>query len=175
MRRWLKYAATWIGKLEDNREIQSKSGGSTNGCNEKICKFFKKRSYQKWHKQIRDDNRNQLLSRKPLTWYEHVQRKLEGRPPKHVLECQPTGRSRRRRPRLEWQRVIHKLMNDERNLTLEDCENRQRWKLSVGQRRKTYIYSICTYIGTPVLIANEPNIPGLLYNSITNCITPILT
>lgn len=77
------------------------------------------------------------IDNKQLTWYGHVQRMPETRLPKQVLEWQPTGRRRRGRPRLEWQKAIQKSMSD-RNLIPEDCEDRRGWRIGVGQRRKTF-------------------------------------
>lgn len=74
---------------------------------------------------------------KQLTWYGHVQRMPASRLPKQILEWQPMGRRKRGRPKIEWQKTIHKAMS-EKNLTADDWEDRRRWRLGVGQRRKTF-------------------------------------
>lgn len=59
-----------------------------------------------------------------LKWYGHMQRMYEARLPKQVLEWQLVEKRKKGRPRLEWQRGVHKVMS-ERNLTPEDCGDRK--------------------------------------------------
>lgn len=79
----------------------------------------------------------QDIEKKQLIWYGHVERMNNTRWPKKIINWQPRGRRKQGRPKLEWQKSVHKAMS-ERNLSTEDCTNRTGWKLGIGQRRKTF-------------------------------------
>jgi hypothetical protein len=77
------------------------------------------------------------IEQNQLTWYGHVQRMAEGRLPKIALKWMPKQKRARRRPKKNWIEGIKKAMN-ERNLKEGQWEERKRWSLGVGQRRKTF-------------------------------------
>jgi len=72
-----------------------------------------------------------------LTWYGHVQRMAEERLPKIALKWMAKQKRARRRPKKNWMEGIKKAMK-ERNLNEGQWEDRKRWSLGVGQRRKTF-------------------------------------
>jgi len=72
-----------------------------------------------------------------LTWYGHVQRTAEGRLPEIALKWMPKQKRARGRPKKNWVEGIKKAMN-ERNLNEGQWEDRKKWSLGVGQRRKTF-------------------------------------
>jgi hypothetical protein len=47
-----------------------------------------------------------------LQWYGHVQRMVEGRLPKEVLEWRPSGRRKRSRRKLTWAEGIRGMMGE---------------------------------------------------------------
>ena len=80
---------------------------------------------------IKETEQNQL------TWYGHVQRMAEERLPKIALKWMPKQMRVRGRPKKKWMEGINKGMN-ERYLNEGQWEDRKRWSLGVGQRRKTF-------------------------------------
>ena len=76
------------------------------------------------------------IAQNHLTWYGHVQRMAEGRLPKIALKWMPKQKRARGRPKKNWMEGIKKAMN-KRNLNEGQWEDRKRWSLGVGQRRKT--------------------------------------
>ena len=72
-----------------------------------------------------------------LTWYGHVQRLAEGRLPKIALKWMPKQKRARGRPKKNWVEGIKNAMK-ERSLNEGQWEERKRWSLGVGQRRKTF-------------------------------------
>ncbi|XP_030753312.1 uncharacterized protein LOC115880267 [Sitophilus oryzae] len=60
---------------------------------------------------------------KQLIWYGHIERMNNTRWSKKIINWQPNGRRKQRRPKLEWQKSVHKAKS-ERNLSTEDCTNR---------------------------------------------------
>jgi hypothetical protein len=72
-----------------------------------------------------------------LTWYGHVQRMAEGKLPKIALKWMSKQKTARGRSKKNWMKVIRKAIN-ERNLNDAQWEDRKRWSLGVGQRRKTF-------------------------------------
>jgi hypothetical protein len=77
------------------------------------------------------------IEKNQLTWHGHVQRMAGGRLPKMALKWMPKQKRARRRPKKNWMEGIKKAMN-ERNLNEGQWEDRKRWSLGVGQRRKTF-------------------------------------
>jgi hypothetical protein len=61
----------------------------------------------------------------------------EGRLPKIALKWMPKHKTARGRPTKNWMEEIKKAMC-ERNLNVGQWEDRKRWSLGVGQRRKTF-------------------------------------
>ena len=55
------------------------------------------------------------IEQKQLTWYDHVQRMVEGRLPRIALKWMPKQKRARGRPKKNWMEGIRKAMN-ERNL-----------------------------------------------------------
>ena len=92
-----------------------------------------------------------LLMNKRYTWYGHVQRMAEGRLPKIALKWMPKLNTAGGRLKKNWMEGIKKDMN-ERNLNEGQWEDRKRWSLGGGQRRKSFetdIYiNIYIYIHT---------------------------
>ena len=80
---------------------------------------------------IKETEQNQL------TWYDHVQRMVEGRLPRIALKWMPKQKRARGRPKKNWMKGIIKAMN-ERNLNEGQWEDRKQWSLGVGQRRKPF-------------------------------------
>jgi hypothetical protein len=80
---------------------------------------------------IREIEQNQL------TWYGHVQRMVEGRLPKRALKWMPKQKRARGRPKKNWMEGLKKAMN-ERNLSEGPWDERKKWSLGVGKRRKTF-------------------------------------
>ncbi|XP_056648205.1 uncharacterized protein LOC130452786 [Diorhabda sublineata] len=72
-----------------------------------------------------------------LRWYGHVQRMPEDRIPKQILNWAPQGRRKRGRPRLSWREGIEKDIR-ERELEEDLWEDREKWKLGIGRRRRTF-------------------------------------
>ncbi|XP_057670224.1 uncharacterized protein LOC130902259 [Diorhabda carinulata] len=72
-----------------------------------------------------------------LRWYGHVQRMPEDRIPKQILNWAPQGRRKRGRPRLSWREGIEKDIR-ERGLEEDLWEDREKWKLGIGRRRRTF-------------------------------------
>jgi len=77
------------------------------------------------------------IEQNQLTWYGHVQRMAEERLPKIALKWMPKQKRARGTPKKNWMEGIKKAMN-ERNLNEGQWEDRKRWSLGVGQRRKTF-------------------------------------
>jgi hypothetical protein len=67
----------------------------------------------------------------------HVQIMAEGRLPKRALKWMPKQKRERGRPKENWMDGIKQVM-DERNLSEGQWEDRKKWRLGVGQRRKTF-------------------------------------
>jgi hypothetical protein len=61
----------------------------------------------------------------------------ESKLPKTALKWMPKHRRARGRRKKNWMEGIKKAMND-RNLNEGQWEDRKRWSLGVGQRRKTF-------------------------------------
>jgi len=55
------------------------------------------------------------IEQNQVTWYDHVQRMVEGRLPKIALKWMPKQKRARERPKKNWMEGIRKAMN-ERNL-----------------------------------------------------------
>jgi hypothetical protein len=72
-----------------------------------------------------------------LTWYGHVERMAERRLPKIASKWMPKQKKARGRLKKNWMEGIRKAMN-ERNLNESQWEERKRWSLGVGQRRKKF-------------------------------------
>jgi len=66
-----------------------------------------------------------------------LQRMAEERLPKIALKWMAKQKRARGRPEKYWMEGIKKAMN-ERNLNEGQCEDRKRWSIGVGQRRKTF-------------------------------------
>jgi hypothetical protein len=77
------------------------------------------------------------IEQNQLTWYGHVQRLAEGRLPKKALKWMPKQKRARGRQKKNWVEGIKKAMH-ERNLNEGQWEDRKKWSLGVGQRRKTF-------------------------------------
>jgi hypothetical protein len=77
------------------------------------------------------------IGQNQLTWYVHFQRMVEGRLPRRALKWMPKQKRARGRPKKNWMEGIKKAMN-ERNLSEGQWEDRKKWSLGVGQRRKTF-------------------------------------
>jgi hypothetical protein len=77
------------------------------------------------------------IEQNQLTWYGHVQRMAEGRLPKRALKWLPKQERARGTPKKSWMGGIKKAMN-ERNLSKGQWEDRKKWSLGGGQRRKTF-------------------------------------
>jgi len=61
----------------------------------------------------------------------------EGRLPKRALKWMLKQKTARGTPKKNWMEGIRKVMN-ERNLNKGQWEDRKKWSLGVGQRRKTF-------------------------------------
>jgi hypothetical protein len=79
----------------------------------------------------------QEIEQNQFTWYDRVQRMVEGRLPKIALKWMPKQKRARGRQKKKWMEGIRKAMK-ERNLNEGQWEDRKQWSLGVGQRRKTF-------------------------------------
>jgi hypothetical protein len=77
------------------------------------------------------------IEQNQLTWYGHVQRIAEGTLPKIALKWMPKQERAQGKPKTNRMEGIRKDMN-ERYLNEGQWEDRKRWSLGVGQRRKTF-------------------------------------
>jgi hypothetical protein len=77
------------------------------------------------------------IEQNQLTWYGHVQIMTEGRLPKKALKWIPKRKRARGSPKKNLMEGIRKAIN-ERNLNEGQWEDKKRWSLCVGQRRKTF-------------------------------------
>jgi hypothetical protein len=77
------------------------------------------------------------IEQNQLAWFGHVQRMAEGRLPKISSKWMPKQKRARGRPKKSWVEGIRKAMNGT-NLNEGQWEDRKRWSLGVGQRRKTF-------------------------------------
>jgi hypothetical protein len=71
------------------------------------------------------------IKTKQLQWYGHVQRMVEGRLPKEVMEWRPSGRRKRGRPKLTWAEGIRGMMG-EKGLQEEDWTDRNNWRRKIA-------------------------------------------
>lgn len=78
-----------------------------------------------------------VIEQKQLIWYGHVQRMQDCRLPKQAMNWIPNYKKKRGRPRATWNDGIRKAMSD-RNLDIQQWEDRTQWRLGVGQRRRTF-------------------------------------
>jgi hypothetical protein len=77
------------------------------------------------------------IEQNQLTWYGQVQGMAEGRLPKIALKWMQKQKRTRGRPKKDWMEGIKKAMNG-RNMKVCQWEDRNRWSLGVGQRRKSF-------------------------------------
>lgn len=78
------------------------------------------------------------IERKQLIWYEHVQscsNMDEARLSKRVMQWIPRKRRKRGRPKRTWKEGINKVMSA-KELRESQWNNRDEWKLGIGQRRR---------------------------------------
>ncbi|XP_030757309.1 uncharacterized protein LOC115883138 [Sitophilus oryzae] len=73
---------------------------------------------------------------KQLIWFGHMQRMPDHRIPKQILLWTPRGRNKRGRPR-SWREGVDKELED-REIPDDLWLNRQKWRLGVGKRRRTF-------------------------------------
>lgn len=78
----------------------------------------------------------QQIQHKQLQWYGHVERMQDERIPKMVMKWCPRERRRRGRPKTTWMQGIRKAMSA-RDLNDGDWNDRQRWRVETGRRRRT--------------------------------------
>ncbi|XP_044764516.1 uncharacterized protein LOC123321077 [Coccinella septempunctata] len=79
----------------------------------------------------------ELIERKQLVWYGHVQRMAEHRLPKKVMRWIPPEHRKRGRPKKTWIEGVRKSMS-ERGLDDEACNDRRHWQMGIGQRRRAF-------------------------------------
>jgi len=77
------------------------------------------------------------ITRKQLTWYDHVERMDPTRLPKIMIHWKPEGRKKRGRPRRTWKDGIYTVMNG-RDLRMGEWNNRRQWNMTVGRRRQKF-------------------------------------
>ena len=77
------------------------------------------------------------ITRKQLIWCGHVERMDRARLPKIVVNWKPEGRKQRGRPRRTWKDGIYTAMG-ERDLRMEEWNNRRQWNMEVGRYRQTF-------------------------------------
>lgn len=75
------------------------------------------------------------INRKPLIWYDHVQRMDKERLPKRILKW-PSAKKRRGKPRRSWREGVEKEMGLP-ELTDDLWTYRYQWRLGVRNRRRT--------------------------------------
>jgi hypothetical protein len=72
-----------------------------------------------------------VITRKQLIWYAHVERMDPTRLPKIMIHWKPEGRKQRGRPWRTWKDGIYTAMN-ERHLRMGEWNNRRQWSMKVG-------------------------------------------
>ena len=75
-----------------------------------------------------------IIERKRLQWYGHVERMPEERIPKLIMEWIPRERRKRGHPRT-WMEGVQAAMTT-RNLEPDQWRNREEWRLVSGRRRQ---------------------------------------
>lgn len=89
------------------------------------------------------------IERKQLTWYGYVQRMEDHRLPEQVMTWMPHYKRKKGRSKKTWDEGIRRAMS-ERNLEEEQWENRRKWRLDIGQRRRTFCdRSMYIFQGSP--------------------------
>jgi len=76
-----------------------------------------------------------IIEKKRLQWYGHINRMPEERIPKLIMELIPLERSKRRRPRKTWIEGVHTAMTT-RNLEPDKWRNTEEWRLVSGRQRQ---------------------------------------
>ncbi|XP_030746574.1 uncharacterized protein LOC115875294 [Sitophilus oryzae] len=72
-----------------------------------------------------------------LKWYGHVRRMDNTRLPQKVLNWLPQKRRKRERPKTNWMEGVKKAISS-RDLRDGDWIERNQWRLSIAQRRRTF-------------------------------------
>jgi hypothetical protein len=73
----------------------------------------------------------EVIEENPLQWFGHVKRMPGNRLPLKILEWEPEGKRRRRRPKERWIDEVRQSMANH-GLTEEDTRDREMAKLSFG-------------------------------------------
>jgi len=76
-----------------------------------------------------------IIEKKRLQWYGHVNRMPEERVPKLIMDWIPWERRKRGRPRKEWMEGVEAAMTT-RNLEPDQWRNREELRLVSGRRRQ---------------------------------------
>jgi hypothetical protein len=76
-----------------------------------------------------------IIEKKRLQWYGHVNRMPEERIPKLILEWIPAERRKKGHPRKTRMEGVHAAMTA-RNLEQNQWRNREEWRLVSGRRRQ---------------------------------------
>jgi hypothetical protein len=76
-----------------------------------------------------------IIQKKRLQWYGHVERMPEDRIPKLIMEWILQERRKRGRPRKTWMEEVQAAMTA-RNLEQDQWRNREEWRLVCGRRRQ---------------------------------------
>jgi hypothetical protein len=76
-----------------------------------------------------------IMERKRLQWYGHVESMQEERLPKLIMEWIPGDRRKRERPRKTWMEGVRAAMTT-RHLEADQWLNRKKWRLGSGRRRQ---------------------------------------
>ncbi|PSN49421.1 hypothetical protein C0J52_23133 [Blattella germanica] len=84
--------------------------------------------------QVSSINIMDTIEGRRLTWYGHLRRMPTDRWPLKIYNWIPPRRKKRGRPRLSWNDNVRQTMDD-RQMTDEDWQDRERWKRGCGRRR----------------------------------------
>jgi hypothetical protein len=76
-------------------------------------------------------------TRKQLIWNGHVERIDPSRLLKIMINWKPEERRKQGRPRRTWEDGIYTAMS-ERDLRMDEWNNRRQWNMEVGRRRQTF-------------------------------------
>jgi hypothetical protein len=80
------------------------------------------------------------LTNSKFIWYGHFERTDPTRLPKIMIHWKPEGRKKQGRPQRTWKDGIYHVYTamNERDLRMDEWNNRRQWNMKVGRRRQTF-------------------------------------
>ena len=135
LERWNIYSHEW--KRSNNGWREPSKAMEYESRKESISKLDRKTNEYIRGKMDAQDMILDVITRKKLIWYGHVERMDPTRLPKIMIYWKPEGRKKRGRPRRTLKDGIYTAMN-ERDLRMGEWNNRRQWNMKVGRRRQTF-------------------------------------